>query len=56
MDLNPVLFRMKEGSQKIHIGFIAQEVEKAFRKNGISPDEFAALDKFQQKQENGIMV
>ena len=49
MDLNPVLFRMKEGSQKIHIGFIAQEVEKAFRKNGISPDEFAALDKFQDE-------
>ena len=40
---------MKEGSQKIHIGFIAQEVEKAFRKNGISPDEFAALDKFQDE-------
>ena len=49
MNLRPVYFRMKEGSQKIHIGFIAQEVEKAFRKNGISPDEFAVLDKFQDE-------
>ena len=52
MDLNPVLFRMKEGSQKIHIGFIAQEVEKAFEKNGISSDEFVALDKFQDESSN----
>ena len=52
MNLRPVYFRMKEGSQKIHIGFIAQEVEEAFEKNGISSDEFVALDKFQDESSN----
>ena len=51
MDLKPVCFCMK-GSQKIHIGFIAQDVEKAFRKNHLEPDHFAMIDKFQDESGN----
>ena len=51
MNLRPVYFRMKEGNQKIHIGFIAQEVEEAFKKKNLKASDFAMLDKF--KDETG---
>lgn len=55
MDLNPVNYRLKQhDDHRVHNGFVAQEVEEAMEKNGISFDEFSALTK--SKPEEGSDV
>lgn len=46
MELRPVTYKLKEDNDnRIHSGFIAQEVEECMNNNNISYDEFAALNK-----------
>lgn len=48
MDLKPVQYRFKDDydDNRLHNGFIAQEVEEAMEKNGIEYNDFSALLKF----------
>lgn len=46
MDLRPVTYNViLKDDDRVHNGFIAQEVEEAMNKHGISYDEFAGLSK-----------
>lgn len=57
MDLRPVTYNViLKDDDRVHNGFIAQEVEEAMNKHGISYDEFAALCKnsFNDEEEENI--
>lgn len=44
--LKPVSYKLKADKEgKIHMGFVAQDVEKALEESGINPDTFAFLTK-----------
>nr|DAW11478.1 MAG TPA: Endo-N-acetylneuraminidase [Caudoviricetes sp.] len=44
MLLQPMKYRFVENDEKIHIGFVAQDVEQAIMSCGISEDEFYGLE------------
>ena len=52
MNLRPVYFHMKEGSPRRSIWIYSARGGRSFEKNGISSDEFVALDKFQDESSN----
>ena len=43
-DLNPCCFKMKSDDERYHIGFVAQQVEQSLKDNGLTKDDFGALD------------
>ena len=43
-DLNPCCFKMKSNDERYHIGFVAQQVEQSLNKNGLTKDDFGALN------------
>ena len=43
-NLNPILFKYKTNNEKIHSGFIAQDVLSIMQKNGISENEWAVVE------------
>lgn len=43
-NLNPCCFRMKTDDERYHIGFIAQQVEQSLNNNGLTKDDFGALN------------
>lgn len=52
MDLKPVQYRFKDDydDNRLHNGFIAQEVEEAMQKHGIEYNDFSALLKFKPEK------
>ena len=43
-DLHPCCFKMKSNDERYHIGFVAQQVEQSLNKNGLTKDDFGALN------------
>lgn len=43
-DLKPCCFKMKSDDERCHIGFIAQQVEQSLQNNGLTKDDFGALN------------
>ena len=43
-DLNPCCFKMKSNDERYHIGFVAQQVEQSLNNNGLTKDDFGALN------------
>lgn len=43
-DLSPCCFRMKSDDERYHIGFVAQQVEQSLQNNGLTKDDFGALN------------
>lgn len=55
--LNPTIYKFKAGtSGRLHMGFIAQEVEEALVKAGLTNQDFAGLCIDTRKNENGEKV
>lgn len=43
-DLNPCCFKMKSNDERYHIGFVAQQVEQSLNNNGLTKNDFGALN------------
>lgn len=43
-DLSPCCFRTKSDDERYHIGFVAQQVEQSLNSNGLTKDDFGALN------------
>lgn len=43
-DLSPCCFKMKSNDERYHIGFVAQQVEQSLKNNGLTKDDFGALN------------
>lgn len=49
--LKPVSYKLKENDERIHLGFIAQEVEQALSKNNLANEDFGGLNQPQDKND-----
>ena len=56
MGLNPVQYRFKENeSNRLHNGFIAQDIEETLTSMGLTTNDFAAICKWQKVEcKNGV--
>ena len=53
--LSPKKYKLNdEKDEKVHTGFIAQEVENSMTENNLSQSEFAALEKIEVENDNGF--
>ena len=43
-DLQPCCFKMKSDDERYHIGFKAQQIEQSLQNNGLTKDDFGALN------------